>query len=261
MHGIPPPSRLRFWCEGRVVLELATLPFWLPALRRLPRGDGHPVLVLPGFLAGARSTGLLRWFLADRGYAPVAWRLGLNLGWYDVLGEAMNAHVRELHSRAGRRVSLVGWSLGGVYAREIARQLPDLVRQVITLGSPFRGRGTGHRAGRLYASIAGERPEDVDPELLERLEHPPPVPCTAIYSPSDGVVSARAASESLEHDRVENVAVHGSHFGLGANPGAWVTIADRLSQAEGTWRPFSPRGYQRWLCRRTAPPDPGRGSL
>jgi pimeloyl-ACP methyl ester carboxylesterase len=256
MRSIEPPSRVLFWLEGRALLELLTLPFWLPVLRRLPKGDGHPVLVVPGLLAGAPSTAPLRWFLSNRGYSPARWRLGRNLGYSPALDEAMNAHVRELAERSGSRVSLLGWSLGGVYAREIARRQPERVRQVITFGSPFRGRGTGSRAAGVYAAVAGERPEAADPDLLARIEHPPPVPCTAVHSRSDGVVAPSAATEELEHPRVENVTVRGAHFGLGANPGVWIVVADRLAQPAGTWRPFAPRnGLEGLLCW----PDDSRG--
>jgi pimeloyl-ACP methyl ester carboxylesterase len=247
MTRIAPPSRLLFWLEGRALLELATLPYWSPVFKRLPRGDGHPVLVLPGFLASSRSTGLLRRFLLARGYSAEGWRLGRNLGYYDELGRAMNQRVSDLHARSGRKVSLIGWSLGGVYAREIARDLPDKVRQVVTLGSPFRGRGSGSHAGGLYAAIAGQHPERVAADFLDRMEHPPPVPTMAIFSKSDGIVAWRAAIERLEHDQVENIGVHGAHCGLGVNPGSWIAIADRLARPEGQWRPFEPKGYQRML--------------
>ncbi|MCZ6726363.1 MAG: alpha/beta hydrolase [Acidobacteria bacterium] len=216
-------------------------------MKRQPRGDGHAVLVLPGFLASSSSTGPLRSFLEGRGYNAQRWKLGRNWGFFEELGRAMNQRVRDLHELSGRKVSLIGWSLGGVYARELARDLPELVRQVITLGSPFRGRGGGNHATRLYAAIAGQHPKDVADELFETMAHPPPVPTMAIVSKSDGIVSWRTAIERLEHDRVENVGVHGSHCGLGVNPAAWIAIADRLAQPEGTWEPFEPKGYQRLL--------------
>lgn len=236
---VKPPNRLLFLLEGRAVFELATLPYWLPYFRRLPRGDGHPVLVLPGFLASSRSTAPLRRFLTARGYAAEEWGFGRNLGFHDGLGRAMNERVRHLHERSGRKVSLIGWSLGGVYAREIARDLPERVRQVVTLGSPFNGNGSGSHANGLYAAISGEHPERMPEELHRRIQHPPPVPTMAIYSKSDGVVAWRTAIERLEHDRVENVGVRGSHFGLGVNPGSWIAIADRLAQPEGDWTPFA----------------------
>jgi pimeloyl-ACP methyl ester carboxylesterase len=247
MTAVRPPSRLLFLLEGRALLELATLPYWIPVMRRLPRGDGHPVLVLPGFLASSRSTAPLRSFLKHRGYDAKRWKLGRNMGFHQALGRALNQRVRDLHQLSGRRVSLIGWSLGGVYAREMARDLPELVRQVITLGSPFRGRGGGNHVSKLYAAIAGQHPAELDDEVFEKMAHPPPVPTMAIVSKSDGIVSWRTATERLEHDRVENVGVRGSHCGLGVNPGAWIAIADRLAQPEGTWAAFEPKGYQRFL--------------
>lgn len=241
------PSRWLLWLEGRAVLELATLPCWVPVMKRQPKGDGHAVLVLPGFLASSRSTGPLRLFLKNRGYAAERWRLGRNLGYYEELGRAMNQRVEELFEETGRPVSLIGWSLGGVYAREIARARPEMVRQVVTLGSPFRGQGRGNHATGLYAAITGEHPAAMDPEFLRTMEEPPPVPCTALFSKTDGIVAWKTSIERLGHDRVENIGVHGSHCGLGVNPGSWIAIADRLAQPEGSWRPFTPKGYQRIL--------------
>src|SRR5204863_2180670 len=115
---ILPPSPVLLALEGRAWLEFAALVPALPLLARAPCGDGHPVLVLPGWLANDRSTWALRWFLRNRGYHVHGWKLGRNLGPTAALAERFTA----LRARHGRRLSLIGWSLGGIYARELARR-------------------------------------------------------------------------------------------------------------------------------------------
>src|SRR6516165_3206796 len=138
MVRIARPNPRLLPLEGRALFELAALLPAYPFLRRAPRGDGHPVLVLPGFMAGDFSTRALRRFLRDKGYMAHGWKLGRNRGPNAEVTAAMVARVQNLHARRGRTVSLIGWSLGGIYARELARAMPELVRQVITLASPFR---------------------------------------------------------------------------------------------------------------------------
>jgi pimeloyl-ACP methyl ester carboxylesterase len=244
---LKPPSPLLLLFEGRAALELASLPLWRPVLKRQSRGDGHPVLVFPGFLASSRSTGPLRRYLKDRGYSPHRWRQGRNYGYDRRLHKSMTERVVELAERSGTTISLIGWSLGGVYARELARAPPELVRQVITLGSPFRGGARSSRARRLYTWITGEDPAEVEDEFIRQIEEPPPVPTTAIFTRTDSIVSWQASTERLAHERVENIGVFSAHFGLGVNPAVWIAIADRLSQPEGAWRPFEPREGLRYL--------------
>src|SRR5690349_21156387 len=145
-----PPSRLLQLLELRAFGEFTTALSMMPLLRTAPRGDGHPVLVLPGLIAGDGSTRFLRGYLAERGYDVHGWGLGRNMGLKPGLEERMKACVRELHEKTGRTVSVIGWSLGGVYAREIASELPDAVRSVITLGSPLHGNPRATNAWRVY---------------------------------------------------------------------------------------------------------------
>ena len=258
---IKPPSPLLLLFEGRAALELGSLPLWWPVLKRQPEGDGHPVLVLPGFLASSRSTAPLRWYLENRGYAPHRWRLGRNYGYHHVLHRKMAERVAELADRHGRKISLIGWSLGGVYARELAKEAPELVRQVITLGSPFRGGARASRVRRLYELITGEDPAAVEDEFIQQLEVPPPVPTTALYTKSDSIVAWQASVERLDHDRIENIGLLSAHCGLGVNPTAWIVIADRLAQPEGAWKPFEPdsHSYLYTGIQNVHRPEPPRG--
>lgn len=239
----PPPLLWQF-LEGRAVLELGAMAWLYPLLRQAPAGDGHPVLVLPGFLASGNSTYPLRRFLKSLGYAAHRWKLGRNLGRAGEIEEQLSGRLRELRLRYGRKVSVIGWSLGGVYARELAWLAPEDVRLVITLGSPFR-----HQAGTsvtlLFEDISGQRVSQLDPAQLSRLSRPPPVPATSIYSRTDGVVHWRSSLERPSAT-TENVRVFGSHCGLGHNPMALWAIADRLAQPEDDWRPFERRAFRRF---------------
>jgi pimeloyl-ACP methyl ester carboxylesterase len=247
-----PPSSLLLLIEGqRATMEIASLLPAAPWLRRAPRGDGHPVLVLPGFTAGDESTIALRVYLRDLGYRAHRWKLGRNLGFdgrRDRFESRLVQRLGVIFHRFNRRVSLVGWSLGGIYAREIARAAPHMVRQVITLGSPFASRGRASNVRRLYEVITGRKVPDHDPEMLARLHEPPPVPSTAIFSRTDGVAHWRACIERTG-PHTDNIEVFGSHCGLGFNPAVLYAIADRLAQAEDRWQPFNRGGWRRLVYR------------
>jgi pimeloyl-ACP methyl ester carboxylesterase len=238
------PSALLMMLEARAPWEFAsTLAAW-PLLQTTPRGDGHPVLVLPGLAANDLSTVMLRNFLSSRGYLACPWNYGFNFGpRYGVLAGCVE-HVRELSERHGQKVSLVGWSLGGIYAREIAKALPDQVRGVITLGTPFDGPPRATNAWRLYELVSGQKVEDH--ELREQIRSAPPVPTTSIYSRSDGVVAWQC---SINRDRGENIEVLASHTGMGMNPLAFYVIADRLAQELDAWKPFEVTGPLRHLIK------------
>jgi pimeloyl-ACP methyl ester carboxylesterase len=234
---LPPPSTTLQLLEARVLPEFGA--FWLtrPWLSAVvPRGDGHPVLVVPGLLADDRSTRALRGFLNSHDYMACGWELGRNLGLRGNLERDMLSRIDELFERhGGRRISLVGWSLGGLYARQLAKIVPEKVRCVISLGSPFAGSPRSTNAWRTYEMVTGTSIGDQD--LPDRLAEAPPVPTTSIFSRSDGIVAWRACLNS-DGPQVENIEVHGSHCGLGHHPAVVYAIADRLAQPEGGWRKF-----------------------
>jgi pimeloyl-ACP methyl ester carboxylesterase len=241
---LAPPSALLIALEGRAWFEFAALVPALPALTGAPRGDGHPVLVLPGFLADDRSTRALRWFLRDRGYHAHAARLGRNVGPTPETVSGLVERLAALHERHGRKVSLVGWSLGGIYARELARAFPDRVRLVITLASPFRDP-TASTVARLQRLGFGPRPAGNPTIPRERLCAPLPVPTTSFYSETDGIVAWQSCLAD-DGPLAENLAVASSHCGMGHHPTVLLAIADRLAQPEGTWRPYVPRSSAWW---------------
>ena len=255
---LPPPGLHLLALEFRAPWEFgAVLPAW-PLLQNAPLGDGHAIIVFPGLTAGDASTLPLRRYLESRNYHAYGWGQGLNIGPRHGVLETAKRKLDEACQRSGARVSLVGWSLGGVYARELAKEMPDRVRCVVTLGTPFAGEHTSTNAWRIYQWVSGRDPK----RETEHYDLPvaPPVPTTSIYSRSDGVVAWRGSIQAPapHNPHTENIEVVASHFGLGLNPSAWWAVADRLSQnpVTGAWRPFErPRvpGLQ-WLY-----PDPQRG--
>jgi pimeloyl-ACP methyl ester carboxylesterase len=240
----PPraPGLLKLALEGRAPWEFAALVASAPWLRQLPMGDGHPVIVFPGLGVSDFSTVPMRNFLRARRYDPHPWRQGFNFGPRQGVLEACVDHLKGLHSRTGRTVSLIGWSLGGVYARELAKQFPELVRCVITLGSPFGGHPRATNAWRFFELVSGQSAHD--PEVMAEIRRPPPVPTTSIYSRTDGVVAWRCSlNPALPH--TENIGLQASHVGMGLNPLTMYLIADRLRQPEGDWQPFVADGLRR----------------
>jgi pimeloyl-ACP methyl ester carboxylesterase len=210
----------------------------------VPAGDGHPVFVLPGFLASDQSTFVLRETIRARGYRASGWRLGHNLGPSDATVRGALAGLEQLHGEDGRRVSIIGWSLGGIYARWLARFRPQLVRQVVTLASPFRMRdGDRGAAGVVWEEAEMLQDSDVDlVSVPESMQPPLRVPATSIYTRTDGVVRWRLCLDdtgpSAANPRAENVEVYGTHIGLGVNPAVLFAVLDRLAQPEDDWQPF-----------------------
>lgn len=245
-HQVKPPALGWLLLEGRALGELLTTYSVMPWLKRGPHGDGHPVMVLPGFLASDFSTRPLRRFLADCGYTPKGWKLGRNLGPRAGLEARLSDRLTEIEQRYDRKVSIIGWSLGGVYARLLGNRHPEAVRGVITLGSPFNSHSKANRSWRLFEWVSGTEIDRVDPRTFEHIRRTPPVPTTSIFSATDGVVAWRS-SLGEEGPQSENIQVPGSHLGLGANPLVLHAILDRLSQPEGRWRPFERSGLKRVL--------------
>ena len=249
--GIKAPSALLMALEGRAPWEFAASVAATPLLRRLPRGDGHRVLVLPGLAANDLTTPPMRAFLRDRGYDALPWEQGLNLGPRPGVLETLRERMHTLRRADAARISLVGWSLGGVYARELAKELPDIVRCVITLGSPFAGPPQATNAWWLFERVSGH-PEP-DAQMQAALRTAPPVPTTSIYSRTDGIV-AWQCSLNPPGPLAENIELHASHIGLGLNPLAMVAIADRLAQDPDRWAPFDTTGL-RGLFFKTGSPE------
>ena len=223
----------------RGLADLAAHALAAPWLATAPRGDGHGVLVWPGLLASDTSTTMLRQFLRLLGYQVRGWDLGRNRGPTDAVLDALPRVLMAHAERTGRPVSLVGWSLGGIYAREMARDHPDLVRQVITLGSPFAQTNPRQsnaefpyqRLSHLHAPAAHR--------VRRQIAKPISTPSTSVYSRWDGIVSWRTCIEP-ETALHQNVEVRCSHLGFGVDPATLWLVADRLAAPPGQRAPFRP---------------------
>ena len=238
---IEAPSPLLLALEVRAIAERGAMAATHPLLRRLPKGDGHPVLVLPGFVASDRSTVPLRRLLRDLGYSPFGWDLGTNVGPTPEIVAGMLARFEGIARRHEEPVSIIGWSLGGIYARELARRSPDAVRQVVTLGSPIHMMpGDRSSASRTWETFRAQHDPAVQDRTIPEMERPQlTVPATSIYTRTDGIVHWTTCL--VERTALsENVEVHGSHCGLGFNPWVAYVVADRLAQPTGEWSPVAP---------------------
>jgi pimeloyl-ACP methyl ester carboxylesterase len=236
---------LRFLFEGAAYVLLG------PLLRTLHiAGDRHAVLVLPGGMGGDGSTFFLRWGIRNLGYSVHGWGQGRNMGLNAKMLAGLRARVEELYALHDAKISVIGWSLGGIYARMLARDFPEKVRQVITLGSPFRMVETDRFAHNMIGRARWERmvaENAAELDLLQVHEHDRPaitVPTTAVYSRRDGFAPWQLCIDEVgpnaPNPRAENVEICGTHTGLSSNAVALAVVLDRLAQPEGQWRPFKP---------------------
>jgi pimeloyl-ACP methyl ester carboxylesterase len=220
----------------RAALEYASMR--LMNRETLLPGDGHPVVIFPGLAADQRSLGPLKEFCEGLGYATSDWGRGFNtgpLGDVDAWIDELARHVDELVRPHRRPASLVGWSLGGIYAREVAKKLGRRARQVITIGTPFAGSAEQTNVKWVFRLVNGSPPV-LDDALMARLRTAPDIPTTSIYSRSDGVVAWQACIQDGHAPHTENIEVEGSHCGLGWNPDVLAIIADRLRQPRNAWQ-------------------------
>lgn len=257
-YRISAPPAWMAALEYRALAERSQMSAAMPLLRRLPPGDGHRVLVLPGFSAGDGSTRPLRRLLNDLGYRAHGWGLGVNVGPTRGIIDGLVRRLDRVSGHGRTPVSIVGWSLGGIYARELARGRPPAVRQIITLGSPIQMTAVDQssaqpmwdRLSRFHAPGFTRAIRDAHRPAL-------PVPATSIYSHTDGVVNWRACL--IERNEIsENIRVFGSHCGLGFNSSVIFAVADRLAQPDGVWTPFSAPWCLRGAFPRSADLDRGR---
>jgi pimeloyl-ACP methyl ester carboxylesterase len=238
--AVGPALRLYLTEPARGLVDLASLPLAAPLLAIAPRGDGHGVLVLPGLLASDMTTAPLRRFLGWLGYTVHGWALGRNLGPTDAVMAGLPHALEALVEQTGGPVSLVGWSLGGIYAREMAREHPGQVRQVITMGSPFaRTDPRLSRAESVYQRRSHLHARNGQLPTREQVARPIGVMSTAVYSRHDGIVPWENCIEP-ETALHQNVEVRCSHLGFGVDPATLWLIGDQLAAPAGQPRPFRP---------------------
>lgn len=226
-ESITRPSAALLAAELRVFLEWPTFAARTLLVRGLPPGDGHPVVVVPGFGSSDSATRPLRRALTRLGYSTYGWELGRNRGMREVVRTGLPTLLERVTSRHEAKASLIGWSLGGVYVRELARRQPDLVRRVFSLGTPISGNPAANNVDALFRWVNRGQPAKLDLAGFAERSVAPPVPCVAIHSKTDGIVAWRSARE-LDAPNTENVQVRGSHLGYGFNPEVLRAIAVRL---------------------------------
>ncbi len=245
-----PPNRFWTFSEGRALLEFASFYVTRPLLSTLPKGDGHTVMTLPGFMATNSSTVPMRRLLSDLGYDAHGWDSGRNVRVNEQLIAKLEEQLDRLCQDSGRKVSLIGWSLGGVLARELAKLQPEKVRLVMTLGSPISDDRNHTSAARLFKFFNGDEPEKIRGGQFHGLDVAPPVPTSSVLTKTDGIVHWRGSVQDPRKTNghpSENIVVYASHCGLGVNPSVMIAMADRLAQVEGEWTPFDPQPRHKLL--------------
>jgi len=209
-------------------LEFLKFPWMTPALLTAPRGDGRKVVLLPGFTAPEVSVQPLAIYLKYLGYDATTWGLGINGGQVDALTETFGQKIEAMAEQSHAPITLIGWSLGGVIARETARLFSDSVREVITMGTPLIGGAKYTSVGKLYAIKEGMDLDAFEEEVHARNSVGLSQPLTVIYSKSDGVVGWRAARD-VYNEQARNIEVRSTHFALGTNATVWKIVADTLA--------------------------------
>ncbi|TNE30571.1 MAG: alpha/beta hydrolase [Alphaproteobacteria bacterium] len=235
-----PPGKLCTVFEGVTAYRdtwasLTSLPLGKEFL--LPKGDGHPVLLIPGFLGHDVCMSPMKMFLESMNYKVAHWEGGINWGPSEETLTHIKDRLHEVYEQNGRqKVSLVGWSLGGIYARELAREFPDMVRDVISLGSPFQV--VKHPDATVLSPLFSHLNPDIEPEIAFDPDLPIEPPMTSVYTQWDGIVHWKTCLLP-EDKKTENIEVNSSHLGLIFSPQVATILADRLAQPEGQWHKFA----------------------
>ena len=242
-HQFEAPKRPSLVLLGtepwRAAFEYASHKF--TAAKHGVTGDGHTVVIFPGMATDGRSVAPLRKFCQSLGYQASDWGRGFNMGPQgnmDAWLADLASHTQTLLPSPGSNATLIGWSLGGIYAREVAKLIPSQVRQVITIGTPFNADADHTNVGWLFRLLTNS-PSTFDAALAKHLRVPPAVPTTSIYSRADGVVAWQSCLHDGSRARVQDIEVSGSHTGMGWNPAVMEIVGDRLAQKLGQWRPYA----------------------
>lgn len=233
MHTIAlpsaPPALLTTLGESRAPVDAAATLFRLPSLLKLDAGKPRPILLAPGFKADEASMAPLGWFLNKLGHQCFQWGLGRNQGEVDEDIVRLGRRTLTLMHELEQPLTLIGWSLGGVVAREVARLFPETVCEVITLGTPITGGPKYTAPGKFYARRRNLDMDAFEDHILQRNQAGFDQPVTSIYSKSDGIV-AWEASVDVYNKHADNVEVKGAHLGLGVNHRVWRVIAAKLER-------------------------------
>jgi len=242
LDEVKRPSLAFGLTEGiRAMMELGWYVPYRILTKNLEKGDGHPVLILPGFMATDLSTIPLRSFIHKLGYKVYGWGEGRNFAHVEYL-DMLKEKLDRIFQKHKEPVTIIGWSLGGIYARQLAKHEPDIVRQLIVMGSPFKGVTLVNNARWMYDLLVKCKmvSGDIDPALIADIPESAPVPTTAIYTKEDGVVPWELCLEESDNWH-QNIQVRGSHLGLGVNPLVLQIVEDRLRLDKDDWAYFETR--------------------
>lgn len=224
MNDIKRPSLFWYFTEGiRTTFQFLRCLFFMWFYSYPVKGDGHPVIVVPGFLGSDLSTSLLRKFLTKAGYTVYGWDLGRNLGDLEDLPR-LSQRIEAVYNQHKRPVTVIGWSLGGIYVRECARLNLPAIRQIITLGSPFAALDAPNHARWIFDLI--HKGEAIDQDWIKKIAEPVPVRTACLYSKQDGIVPWKACMETVTDALHENIKVSSSHFGFVANRFVFRILAE-----------------------------------
>ncbi len=225
--NIQRPSRWSYYKEPLGLMEVPKLLIYSRQLKDLPHGNQQPIMVIPGYAASDMSTFILRQFLKRKKYRVRGWGLGRNKGHVEEVIIPLREQVLDYHAEIQEPLILIGWSLGGYLAREIARDYPEMISQVITLGSPIIGGPKYTSAAPIYEK-KGFNLDEMERKIVEREEVPITTPITAIYSKNDGVVPWQACMDHYSPN-VEHTEVSTTHVGLAFSSEVFVIIAGKLA--------------------------------
>ncbi|MFT5885553.1 MAG: putative esterase [Arcticibacterium sp.] len=225
-QNIKKPSFLLHITEVfRAIFQAIKAWFFMRTYAYQNIGKGQIVMVVPGLMGTDLSTKMLRSFLNKMGFRTFGWEMGRNKGRFADLPRLIEK-IKNLHEGSGQKIVLIGWSMGGIFAREVSKQIPQAIKQLITMGSPFGNIHAPNNAKWVFDLLNPER--KVMPEFENQIHQPANVPTLAIYSISDGIVPWEACIEPLEDDLHQNKEVESSHFGMGTNKEVFKVVLERL---------------------------------
>ncbi|MCP4120943.1 MAG: alpha/beta hydrolase [Bacteroidetes bacterium] len=232
------PKIHRLFLEPLGISELVNIIPAKQILDSLPHGDGQPVMIIPGLTTGDWSTKIIRTFLKSKGFYVYGWGQGLNVKYTQDLEDRLKKRIDKIYDRHQRKVTLIGWSLGGLTIRVLAKSYPDKIRQLISLGGPFKSIEGKSYVTWWYELLAQERVKNFNPIWKEAASTLPEHPSTSIYSKTDGMVSWEYCMDWETSPTIENIEVRCNHLGFGMNPTVWQIVHDRIMQPDDEWQPF-----------------------
>ena len=241
--AVEPPALYKLAAECRIAVE-APLFMSVPWRRLpIPKGDGHPVLLIPGFMTSDATMRPLARELRKLGYRALTWGEGFNLGTKPELIDRLIEKLESLRAETGMQVSLIGWSLGGIISRKLAVKRPDLIRRVMMLGSPIHGTAGSTRVGALMAMIEKTRKTTIIQRRgIPSRPAPCKVPVVSLFNQFDAIANWKNCFET-ESPNAENIHVTASHFGFGVNPAVMQVLTDRLAQPRSGFHPYHAPGF------------------